>query len=55
MTTFLAMLVAAAAGLLLRDPLDGIFGVGLGEALGFAAGVFIYYYARRILRELRDE
>jgi hypothetical protein len=54
-TKFMAMLVASAAGLLLRDPLDGVFGVGLGEALGLVLAGVIYFFANRMLRELRGE
>jgi hypothetical protein len=51
----MAMLVASAAGLLLRDPLDGAFGVGLGETLGLVIAAVVYYYAKQFLGELRGE
>ena len=49
------MLVASAAGLLLRDPLDELFGVGIGEALGLLLAALIYFFANRLLKELRGE
>jgi hypothetical protein len=51
----MAMLVASAAGLLLRDALDGLFGVGIGEALGLVLAALIYFFANRLLKELRGE
>ena len=51
----MAMLVASAAGLFLRDPLDGLFGVGLGEALGLVLAALIYFFANRLLKDLRGE
>lgn len=55
MTSFMAMVVATAAGLLLRSPLDGLFGVIPGEVIGLIVGVFVYYYSRRWLAAMRDE
>ncbi|HTO05705.1 MAG TPA: hypothetical protein VMR86_01505 [Myxococcota bacterium] len=55
MASFMAMVVASLVGLGLRDPLDGLFGVVPGEALGLVVGLVVYFYARRWLRELRGE
>jgi hypothetical protein len=55
MTSFMAMVVATVAGLLLRGPLDGLFGVIPGEVIGLIVGGFVYYWSRRWLKELRDE
>jgi hypothetical protein len=54
-TSFMAMMVASAAGLLLRDPLDGLLGVVPGEALGAIVGIAVYFVTRRWLAELRNE
>ena len=51
----MAMLLASAVGLLLRDPLDGVLGVGLGEALGLVIAAAVYFFANRMLKELRGE
>jgi hypothetical protein len=51
----MAAAVASVAGLLLRGPLDGLFGVVAGEAIGLVAAGFVYFYAQRWLAELRGE
>ncbi|HTO53261.1 MAG TPA: hypothetical protein VMR50_07730 [Myxococcota bacterium] len=55
MTSFMAMIVASAVGMLLRGPLDGLLGVVPGEAIGFILAFAVYFYARRWLAELRGE
>ena len=55
MTSFMVMAVATVVCLLLRGPLDGLFGVVPGELIGLVIGGFVYFYARRYFAGLRGE
>ncbi|HTO53265.1 MAG TPA: hypothetical protein VMR50_07750 [Myxococcota bacterium] len=55
MASLMAMVVASLVGILLHGPLDGLFGVLPGEAIGLVVASVVYFYARRWLKELRGE
>jgi hypothetical protein len=55
MASFMAMIVASAVGMLLHGPLDGLFGVLPGEAIGLVIAFVVYFYARRWLVEQRGD